>query len=214
MFHDLTLQSRRNNLHRVRLPRDNKSWVVYGMKKIFIYASNMFMVLLLTFTNYFYTVRFIHHLWPLIIIPIILLVFIYPKWKVAIVSGIFMSGFKFSIMLAKNDWTMAHAAWIEMVIAALVNWTLLISFTYLVIKTSKVEKKLQHSSDKLNNQNAFLEAILHNMGEVVVACDSDGRIHYSNDAASHMKNLEGISPSQWSQYFNFYAKDGVTVIPV
>lgn len=182
------------------------------MKKIFIYAGVVIIITLLIFINYFSTDQFIHVIWPLFIVPAILLIIIHPYWKVAIFLGICMSGLKFSILLARHGLTLPDAVWMEMVIGALVNWIILFSLTYLLIKHLHATKESQQLSKEMKDQNAFLEAVLDNMEEFVITCDVDGKINYLNYAAKPFKNLEGASPEQWEQYYTFYAKDGKTVI--
>jgi PAS domain S-box-containing protein len=60
----------------------------------------------------------------------------------------------------------------------------------------------------------FLEALLANASDGIVACDADGHLVLFNLAAqvSHGLPPEPIEPDDWGEYYNLYDRDGVRTL--
>lgn len=59
---------------------------------------------------------------------------------------------------------------------------------------------------------AFLQAVLENMEEAVIACDATGKLAFSNEAARRLHGLPGTSLplEQWAEYYELYPPDSAT----
>ncbi len=57
----------------------------------------------------------------------------------------------------------------------------------------------------------FLEALLANASDGIVACDADGRLVLFNLAAQTFHGLppEPIEPADWAEFYNLYDRDGI-----
>ena len=65
----------------------------------------------------------------------------------------------------------------------------------------------------LRQEREFLEAVLDNMAEGIVACDADGNISRFNRASQEMygKPSQRVPPDQWAEAFGIYLADGKTL---
>ncbi len=82
-------------------------------------------------------------------------------------------------------------------------------------------EKLKLALDELNltketlvKNKIFLDAVLDNMEEGVVACDANGALSYFNQATVdfHGKEVEQLPPEQWSVHFDLFHADGKTLL--
>ena len=64
----------------------------------------------------------------------------------------------------------------------------------------------------LADERRFLEAMLDNVSEGIVACDAQGMLSVFNRATREIHALPEIplSPEHWSEYYSLFAPDGVT----
>lgn len=78
-----------------------------------------------------------------------------------------------------------------------------------------LENLVVQRTNELDRQRVFLNAILDNVTEGIVACDSDGRLKLFNAATRGLHGLpaEPLSPDQWTEYYHLYEPDGVTPMP-
>lgn len=67
----------------------------------------------------------------------------------------------------------------------------------------------------LQEQKIFLNAILDNVAEGVVACDAEGQLQLFNAATRRIHGLpvEPLLPEQWAKYYQLFEADGVTPMP-
>lgn len=74
-----------------------------------------------------------------------------------------------------------------------------------------------HSSASEEVQHhTFLSLVLENIEDGIVACDANGRLSFFNRAtrAFHGMSESRIPPEQWSEHYNLFQPDGVTLLPL
>lgn len=66
----------------------------------------------------------------------------------------------------------------------------------------------------LIENNEFIQSLLSNLSDGIVACDAQGKIVLFNRAARefHGLNEESIPPEQWASYYDLYYSDGKTLM--
>lgn len=71
---------------------------------------------------------------------------------------------------------------------------------------------LHHANTELVQQRSFVDAILDNVAEGIVACDTDGRLKLFNAATRQMHGLgaEPLPPERWAEHYSLFEGDGVT----
>ncbi|MBC8123508.1 MAG: EAL domain-containing protein [Gemmatimonadaceae bacterium] len=64
----------------------------------------------------------------------------------------------------------------------------------------------------LNKEQEFLEALLNNLSDGIVACDAEGVLTLFNPATRKLHGLpeEAISPRHWAEHYDLYLADGAT----
>lgn len=74
--------------------------------------------------------------------------------------------------------------------------------------------ELDLSKKHITKNEIFLDAVLSNMEEGVVACDADGILSYFNQATIdfHGKDVSQLPAEEWSEYFDLYHADGKTLL--
>jgi PAS domain S-box-containing protein len=67
----------------------------------------------------------------------------------------------------------------------------------------------------LQEQKIFLNAILDNVAEGIVACDADGKLQLFNAATRRIHGLpfEPLAPDRWVDHYQLFEADGVTPMP-
>ena len=77
-------------------------------------------------------------------------------------------------------------------------------------KAEALEARL--AAGNAGDEQAFLAAVLDNIGEAIVICDANGRLIRFNEAARSLHGLpeHPIPPDQWAGYYDLYHMDGVT----
>lgn len=171
------------------------------MRKPFFYCFILCTTILPVLLDYFFFKNSHDILWSLLIIPIILLVTLYPSWKTTILFGGIGSLLRNGFLLAEHNFQLPSSVLSDVFLVSIVNWMILIAFTHLIIKNAKI-------NDEISKQKVFLEAILENMEEQVISCDRDGKINYLNRSAKGFEFLKGLPASTWNDFFTFYDKSG------
>jgi PAS domain S-box-containing protein len=72
--------------------------------------------------------------------------------------------------------------------------------------------ELKLTLDELNRQQLFLKAVLDNIEDGIVACDSDGKLSLFNRATRefHGVGQESLPQEQWAECYDLYKEDGKT----
>lgn len=66
---------------------------------------------------------------------------------------------------------------------------------------------------QIENERNFLKAVLNNMSDGLISCDSEGRITLLNDTAKKMYgNFESLMPSEWIKKCPFYHPGTETIL--
>ena len=67
----------------------------------------------------------------------------------------------------------------------------------------------------IENERAYLSAVIDNIEEAIVICDAEGRIARFNEMARRLHGLpeQPIPPDQWAQHYDLYQEDRVTPLP-
>lgn len=173
----------------------------------------MFTLLLVLF-DAFYSTEFQTLLWTLLILPALYFISKYPSWKVVISIGLGFTGIKYLLLFYQEHLDISRDVFLDLIVSSSVNWSVYIGFSVLLIRHAELTKELGVSQEEVRNQKIFLEAILDNMEEQVVACDADGNVHYFNHAAQQFFLEKNIPFEQWEWEGNltFYEEDGETLI--
>ncbi|MFO0850539.1 MAG: PAS domain S-box protein [Gemmataceae bacterium] len=79
-------------------------------------------------------------------------------------------------------------------------------------QAERLEELVVERTAELRRQREFLNAILDNVTDGIVACDADGRITLFNRASREFHGLpaEPIPPDQWAGRYDLYEPDGRT----
>ncbi len=82
------------------------------------------------------------------------------------------------------------------------------------LQAEMIERK--NADAALYKNHEFLEAVLENTAEGIVACDAEGQLNFFNRATRdfHGLPLEPLPPVQWAQYYTLYMPDGITPMPM
>ncbi|MBM2619628.1 PAS domain S-box protein [Actinoplanes sp. LDG1-06] len=107
---------------------------------------------------------------------------------------------------------------IEMTIQVVHEQGELISHAFLHDITDRViaTKELERRNQEIEDDHAFLQALLDSLDTGVAACDSDGRLAFFNRALREIHGTDATpgSPGEsWSQRYGLYAADGHTLVP-
>ncbi|MCA1596940.1 MAG: response regulator, partial [Chloroflexi bacterium] len=72
----------------------------------------------------------------------------------------------------------------------------------------------QRAEESLYKNHEFLEAVLENATEGIVACDSDGTLTLFNRATREFHGLppEAVPTDEWASYYSLYRSDGTTMM--
>ncbi|MBF0271593.1 MAG: PAS domain S-box protein [Magnetococcales bacterium] len=72
------------------------------------------------------------------------------------------------------------------------------------------------AEEAVNKQKIFIEAVLENIQDGVVACNEQGMLSFFNQASRdfHGKREQNLPPEQWSRHYDLYRPDGVTLLPI
>jgi PAS domain S-box-containing protein len=75
--------------------------------------------------------------------------------------------------------------------------------------------ELHQRNAELREQRIFVDAILDNVSEGIVACDTGGRLKLFNAATRRMHGLpvEPLPPDRWPEFYSLFEADGLTPMP-
>lgn len=75
-----------------------------------------------------------------------------------------------------------------------------------------LEQKVVERTTELTHTNRFLNALLENLREGIVACDADGVLTLFNRATREMHGLpeERVPAEKWADHYDLFQPDGVT----
>lgn len=77
----------------------------------------------------------------------------------------------------------------------------------------KEQVEIRITTEKaLEKQRNYLEAILENISDGIVACDENGMLSFFNKATRNFHGIpeKALPPEQWSSYYSLYHSDGIT----
>jgi PAS domain S-box-containing protein len=76
--------------------------------------------------------------------------------------------------------------------------------------------RIAEQTTELEDEKLFLEAVLENTEDGIVACDAEGALTLFNGAARefHGSSEAPLPFEKWAEYYNLYRPDGVTRLPV
>ncbi len=79
-----------------------------------------------------------------------------------------------------------------------------------------LEKLVQQRTAELVREHRFLEAVLENVADGIIACDAHGKLKLDNRAMRESQNVleETLAPEQWASHYSLYCADGVTPMTV
>lgn len=77
---------------------------------------------------------------------------------------------------------------------------------------SDLERKVADRTHEISHTNRFLNALLENVQEGIVACDSDGVLTLFNRATRELHGLpeESMPAEQWAEHYDLFHPDGAT----
>ena len=78
----------------------------------------------------------------------------------------------------------------------------------------ELEQRVTERTRALNKQHIFLETVLENIRDGVVACDEKGILSLFNQATRYIHGIseEKLPPEQWANYYNLFKADGKTAM--
>jgi PAS domain S-box-containing protein len=87
---------------------------------------------------------------------------------------------------------------------------------FLEARITDIDEKKQ-AQDDLQKQKDFLNAVLENLYDGVIACDADGKVSLSNGSSRRFHGLEkaydeDVPPEKWASYFQLFHADGETLM--
>lgn len=86
---------------------------------------------------------------------------------------------------------------------------------YRIIGTSLNISDRKAAETELDQEKNFLQALLDNLSDGIVACDEHGVLTLFNQATKEFHGLprQAIPAADWAEYYNLYLPDGVTPMP-
>jgi PAS domain S-box-containing protein len=77
---------------------------------------------------------------------------------------------------------------------------------------NKLEELISQRTAELRRQQVFIEAVLANVSDGIVACDESGILSYFNNATRKLHGIEQneLPPEQWAAYYRLMHADGIT----
>ena len=88
--------------------------------------------------------------------------------------------------------------------------------TLLALRANRTSHRLRLSEIKLSRQQSFLEGVLENIEDGIVACNPDGMLSYFNRASRSFHGTEQrpTPPQEWTRRYNLFRADGTTPLPM
>ncbi|MDJ0633060.1 MAG: PAS domain S-box protein [Xenococcaceae cyanobacterium MO_188.B29] len=86
---------------------------------------------------------------------------------------------------------------------------------YRLVGTSLNINDRKQAETELDKEKNFLQALLDNLSDGIVACDSNGVLTLFNKATKEFHGLpqKAIPAGEWAEYYDLYLPDGKTIIP-
>ncbi|MBF0191056.1 MAG: PAS domain S-box protein [Magnetococcales bacterium] len=78
----------------------------------------------------------------------------------------------------------------------------------------EITARLQ-AEETVNKQRIFIEAVLENIQDGIVACNEQGMLSLFNQATRDFHGIreQSLPPGEWSRHYDLYRPDGVTPLP-
>ena len=75
-----------------------------------------------------------------------------------------------------------------------------------------LEQRVAERTAELQRQQVFIQAVLENISDGIVACDENGRLTVFNRASREMHGMlqEDLPSEQWARHYRLFRADGVT----
>lgn len=91
-------------------------------------------------------------------------------------------------------------------------YTMLITSIRLQYENKEEIEERKKAEDELMRQKGFLEAVLTNIEDAIVACDDKGNLSFFNRAAQTFHGVEqkNLPPEEWAANYDLYLADGIT----
>ncbi|ELS04645.1 PAS domain S-box [Xenococcus sp. PCC 7305] len=85
---------------------------------------------------------------------------------------------------------------------------------YRIIGTSLNISARKQAENALNQEKYFLQTLLDNLSDGIVACNSDGVLTLFNQATKEFHGLpqQAIPVDEWAEYYDLYLSDGETIM--
>jgi len=134
------------------------------------------------------------------------------KFVSAIIMGFAIAGMHYTGMYAavftresmQMDMDSLDPTLLSIIISTIVISMLSIA---LIVSTAK------YFLTRIENERNFLKAVLNNMSDGLISCDSEGKITLLNDTAKKMYgNFESLMPSEWVKKCPFYHPETETML--
>ncbi|RMF27886.1 MAG: PAS domain S-box protein, partial [Cyanobacteria bacterium J083] len=86
---------------------------------------------------------------------------------------------------------------------------------YRIIATSLNITQRKIAETELDREKKFLQALLDNLSDGIVACDKEGILTLFNQASKDFHGLpqQAIPAEEWAKYYDLYLPDGKTLMP-
>lgn len=74
----------------------------------------------------------------------------------------------------------------------------------------------KQAEEAIDNERAYLSAVIDNIGEAIIICDAQGRIVRFNETARRLHGLpeRPVPSDQWAEYYDLYQEDRATPLPM
>ncbi|MDH3972951.1 MAG: transporter substrate-binding domain-containing protein [Deltaproteobacteria bacterium] len=103
----------------------------------------------------------------------------------------------------------------------ILKYTAIVSTGFLLVLTAALlwswslrreVKQRRFAEAELNRQRIFVEAVLENIQDGIVACDDEGLLALFNRASRtfHGIDVESLPPDEWASHYDLFLADGVT----
>ncbi len=79
----------------------------------------------------------------------------------------------------------------------------------------EMEERVKERTVEIENQQAFLQAILEHITDGIVACDAEGNLSLFNKATKKLHGLpdEPLPPESWAEHYSLYRPDDQGLMP-
>ncbi|CAN5334883.1 hypothetical protein BH24PSE2_BH24PSE2_21050 [soil metagenome] len=83
-----------------------------------------------------------------------------------------------------------------------------------IVMFTELITKRKAENEKMERQEQFLNSVLENISDGIVACDETGRLILFNRSTRELHGVheEAIPPEKWAEHYNLYRADGETLM--